>query len=56
MGAIDVGKKANLVIINTKETQPLIAAFFATKAKYSPFDGYVSNVKIEDTIIEGKVY
>lgn len=55
-GELKVGSKANLVIINTKETQPLIAAFFATKAKYSPFDGYVSNVKIENTIIEGKVY
>jgi dihydroorotase len=56
VGKLEIGYKANIVIVDINQTQPLIAAFFQSKAKYSPFDGYVSKVKIAKTIVEGKVY
>ncbi|MDY6915724.1 MAG: dihydroorotase [Candidatus Cloacimonadota bacterium] len=56
VGSIEKGNKANLVIINIGEPQPVIAAFFKSKAKYSPFDGMVSKITIANTIVNGKIY
>jgi dihydroorotase len=52
-GVIKVGVDADLTLIK-KEKSKIEGKSFLSKAKYSPFDGYEVDVRIEHTIVGGK--
>jgi len=56
LGKIKEGYFADLVVIDTENEFPIIAALFQSKAKYSPFDGRMVKARIDTVFINGKIY
>ena len=56
LGKIKEGYFADLVVIETENEFPIIAALFQSKAKYSPFDGRMVKARIDTVFINGKIY
>ncbi len=54
-GCIHAGADADLVIIDTEGTYKITASEFASKAKYSMYDGREVSVGILYTIVDGKI-
>lgn len=54
-GSIEVGKVADITIIDPEAEYKVDVSKFASKSKNSPFDGYEVKGKIEYTIVGGKV-
>lgn len=54
-GSIEVGKVADITIIDPEAEYKVDVTKFASKSKNSPFDGYEVKGKIEYTIVDGKV-
>lgn len=54
-GSIEVGKVADITIIDPEAEYKVDVSKFASKSKNSPFDGYEVKGKIEYTIVAGKV-
>ncbi len=54
-GSIEVGKVADITIIDPEAEYKVDISKFASKSKNSPFDGYEVKGKIEYTIVAGKV-
>ena len=53
-GRIAVGSDADLIVVNLDESYEIQGENFASKAKFSPFDGKTVWGKIEHTIVSGK--
>ena len=53
-GKIEAGYHADLIVIDTENESPIIAALFQSKAKYSPFDGRMVKTRINTVFINGK--
>lgn len=54
-GSIEVGKVADITIIDPEAEYKVDVSKFASKSKNSPFDGYEVKGKVEYTIVGGKV-
>lgn len=54
-GSIEVGKVADITIIDPEAEYKVDISKFASKSKNSPFDGYEVKGKVEYTIVGGKV-
>ncbi len=54
-GVLEVGKKADIIIVDMNRTDTVRASDFETKAKYSPYEG-MEIVPVETTIVQGKIY
>lgn len=54
-GTIEIGKPADLIIVDTDEVNTVDVQKFASKSKNSPFDGYKLSGAIYCTIVGGKV-
>lgn len=54
-GSIEVGKEANLTVIDLNEEWIVDASKFKSKCRISPFDGYKLKGKQKMTIIKGKI-
>lgn len=54
-GSIEVGKVADITVIDPEAVYKVDTSKFASKSKNSPFDGYEVKGKIEYTIVGGKV-
>lgn len=54
VGEIDVGRTANLTIIDLKSERKIDQNNFFSKAKFSPFNGMVTKAKVYATFIRGK--
>ncbi len=55
-GRIEVGKEANLTVIDLNEEWIVNASKFKSKCKISPYDGLKLKGKAKYTIIKGKIY
>jgi len=51
----EVGKDADLIIVNLKEEWEVKPEEFYTKAKWSPFEGWKLKGKVKMTLLRGKV-
>ncbi|AUS96311.1 dihydroorotase [Clostridium thermosuccinogenes] len=54
-GTIEIGKPADLIIVDTDEVNTVDVQKFASKSKNSPFDGYKLSGAVYCTIVGGKV-
>lgn len=54
-GSIEVGKEANMTVIDLNEEWIVDASKFKSKCRISPFDGYKLKGKQKMTIIKGKI-
>ena len=54
-GSIEVGKVADITVIDPEAVYKVDTSKFASKSKNSPFDGYEVKGKIEYTIVGGNV-
>jgi dihydroorotase len=54
-GEVEVGKAANLVVIDVNEEWIVNSSKFKSKCRISPFDGYKLKGKVKMTIINGKI-
>lgn len=54
-GEIAVGKDADLIVIDTKESYLIEPQLFASKAKFSPFAGQEVRGRVVCTIVKGKI-
>lgn len=54
-GSIEVGKEANMTVIDLDEEWIVDASKFKSKCRISPFDGYKLKGKQKMTIIKGKI-
>lgn len=55
-GSIEIGKPANLTVIDMNEEWIVEASKFKSKCRISPFNGYKLKGKVKMTIINGKIY
>lgn len=55
-GELQVGNFADLIVINEDSWKPIMATFFKSKAKYSPFDGREVRGAIEKVFVKGKLF
>lgn len=55
-GNIGIGKDADIMIFDPNEEFEVNSKGFKSKARYSPFDGFVLKGKIRYTIVNGKKY
>ncbi len=55
-GKLQVGNFADLIVINENSWKPIMATFFKSKAKYSPFDGRGVQGNIEKVFVGGKLF
>lgn len=55
-GNIEIGKTANLTIIDLNEERIVDASKFKSKCRISPFDGMKLKGTAKMTIIKGKIY
>lgn len=53
-GSIEVGKDADLVIVNTKENWTVRGGDFLSKGKLSPFEGQTFTGRVEKTLVRGR--
>ncbi|WP_324734880.1 dihydroorotase [Thermococcus sp. SY098] len=51
----EVGKDADLIVVNLKEEWKVEPEEFYTKAKWSPFEGWKLKGKVEMTLLRGKI-
>lgn len=54
-GSVEVGKEANMTVIDLNEEWLVDASKFKSKCRISPFDGYKLKGKQKMTIIKGKI-
>ena len=54
-GSIEIGKEANMTVIDLNEEWVVDASKFKSKCRISPFDGYKLKGKPKMTIIKGKI-
>lgn len=54
-GSVEVGKEANMTVIDLNEEWIVDASKFKSKCRISPFDGYKLKGKQKMTIIKGKI-
>jgi allantoinase len=54
-GSIEVGKDADLVLINTNENWTVRGSDFFSKGKLSPFEGRIFTGRVEKTLVRGRV-
>lgn len=54
-GSLEVGKTADITIIDPETEYQVNVASFASKSKNSPFDGFEVKGKVEYTIVDGKI-
>lgn len=52
---LEVGKDADLIVVNLKEEWKVEPEEFYTKAKWSPFEGWKLKGKVKMTLLRGKV-
>lgn len=55
-GKIGIGQDADLVVFDPNSKHEIKSKKFESKARYSPFDNYLVDVNICNTIIKGKNY
>jgi dihydroorotase len=53
IGSIDVGKKANLAVVDLNKKKKINASSFFSKAKYSPFDNITVHSQVFATFVRG---
>ncbi|VAX16778.1 hypothetical protein MNBD_IGNAVI01-1367, partial [hydrothermal vent metagenome] len=54
-GSLEVGKDADIVLINLWESEKILAKNMHSKGKYTPFEGIIFNTKVERTYLRGNV-
>ena len=54
VGKLEVGSKADLMILDPIKKEIIEPTLFKTKAKYSPFDGMIGHAKVKYTFVNGK--
>jgi len=54
-GSLDLGKDADMTLMNLWDTQIIKAEEMHSKGKYTPFEGVKFEAKVEKTILRGKV-
>jgi len=52
---IEVGKDADLIVLNLKKEGKIVPEEFYSKAKYSPFEGWKTIGEVETVIFRGKI-
>lgn len=54
-GCIDVGRCADIAVVNTTESYRVDASSFASKGRNTPFDGMEARGRVVATVVDGKV-
>lgn len=54
-GSLEVGKDADLALINLWEGERILAEEMHSKGKYTPFEGMFFNARVERTYLRGKI-
>ena len=54
-GTLNIGKVADIVVINPDETYVVDVNTFKSKGKNTPFDGVTVSGKVKYTILNGKI-
>ena len=54
-GSLSVGRPADIVVFDPKETYTVDVNSFQSKGKNSPYDGYKLNGTVKYTVVNGEI-